>query len=225
MPASGLQRQAKFKSQARRQFDGWADSYDKSLLHHFLFRPSYLAMMEEIAKWRAGRTEPFDLLDIGCGTGALAGLLAGTGWPISVCGLDYSPAMCAEAHKKSRSEAGSGSPVYLAGDSEHLPFAAGSFDLVICMNSFHHYPHQDAVVNEMRRVLRPGGSVVLVDGFRDNAIGWFIYDVVITRIEKSVYHVPWHEVHTLFEKAGLVNIRRSKHSVLFPVLMTVGDAA
>ncbi len=227
MSEGRTQRQAEFKDQARRQFDDWAGSYDRSLLRHFLFRPSYLAILEEIARWRAHRPGPFRVLDIGCGTGTLAGLLTGIGWPASVCGMDYSPAMCVEALKKSRSpKAPDAAPVeFVAGDSEHLPFTSGSFDLVTCMNSFHHYPHQDVVVREMRRVLRTGGSAILLDGFRDNAIGWFIFDVVITRVEKSVYHVPWHEVHGLFEAAGLTNIRRSKHSVLFPVLMTIGDAA
>ena len=53
------------------------------------------------------------------------------------------------------------------GDSERLPFATGSFDFVTCTNSFHHYPRQNRAVVEMHRVLRPGGRLLIIDGYRD----------------------------------------------------------
>ncbi len=59
----------------------------------------------------------------------------------------------------------------MQGDSERLPFASGSFDIVTCANSFHHYPRQDRAVAEMRRVLRPGGRLMIIDGYRDGAMG------------------------------------------------------
>ena len=74
------------------------------------------------------------------------------------------------------------------GDSERLPFAEGSFDFVTCANSFHHYPHQDRAVAEMHRVLKPGGRLMIVDGYRDAPWGWFIYDVCVAGIENAVHH-------------------------------------
>ncbi len=115
-------------------------------------------------------------------------------------------------------------PRILAADSERLPFAPASFDLVTCANSFHHYPDQLGVVTQMRRVLRPGGAVILLDGFRDNAIGWFVFDVVVAAVEKDVHHAAWHEIDAMFQGAGLRNIRRRKYNLLFPVLVTTGDA-
>ena len=76
----------------------------------------------------------------------------------------------------------------------------------------------------MRRVLRPGGRLILLDGFRDNAIGWFVFEVAIARIEKDVHHATWQEVNSFFVEAGLRNIRRRKFNFLFPVLVTTGDA-
>ena len=61
----------------------------------------------------------------------------------------------------------------MQGDSERLPFATGTFDVVTCANSFHHYPHQDRAVAEMHRVLQPGGRLMLIDGYRDAPWGWF----------------------------------------------------
>lgn len=180
--------------------------------------------MEEIALWRKTHPGPFRLLDIGCGTGSLAGLLAASGWPVSVVGVDYSPEMCALAAEKDRRHTTQSDVEFVAADSEHIPFESDSFDLLTCANSFHHYPHQSAVVSEMRRILRPGGRALLLDGFRDNAVGWFIFDVVVTRVEQSVYHAPWHEIHAAFESAGFCDIRRRKINFLFPVLVTVGEA-
>jgi SAM-dependent methyltransferase len=58
-----------------------------------------------------------------------------------------------------------------------LPFKDGAFDKVICTNSFHHYPDHFAALKEMRRVLRPGGMLVLVDPRADNIFGWAAIDV------------------------------------------------
>ena len=88
------------KRQARREFEAWADSYDRSLLNRFLFRPSDLVFMEEVARWYAQRNGAFSVLDVGCGTGTFVGLLAASPWPVRAVGLDYTPAMCAAASHK-----------------------------------------------------------------------------------------------------------------------------
>lgn len=211
------------KDRAKRQFERWANSYDRSLLHHFLFRPSYVALMEEIARWHAARGRPFRVLDIGCGTGELAAMLARSDWPVQVVGLDYSPAMCQAAGEKIE-QAGLGARAsFVAADSEFLPFSDASFDFVTCSNSFHHYPHQQNVVYGIRRVLRPGGCFVLIDGFRDNVIGWVTFDVIISRIEKGVFHAPWSRIDGYFRSAGFRNVRRRKINVWTPLCITVGE--
>jgi len=210
------------KSSARARFGAWAQAYDRSPLNRFLFLPSYRAMLAELVRW--DRTaEPFDLLDVGCGTGTFAAMLAGSGRPARVVGLDFVPAMCRLAKDKAEAAGAASYLRFLAGDAEHLPFAAGSFDVVTCSNSFHHYPHQAQAIREMRRVLRPGGRLILVDGFRDNVIGWFVFDVCVGMIEKHVRHVPWGQVRDYFEAAGFVRVRQRKFNLLFPLLLTVGQ--
>ena len=212
------------KSTARREFDGWADTYDQSLLHHFMFRPTYRVLLEELVAWRGDDDAAFSVLDIGCGTGKLAGLLAGSSLPAQVIGLDYAPAMVRVARANAEQVNVADHCTFLPGDSEHLPFADRSFDLVTCSHSFHHYPHQQAAVVEMRRVLRPGGRLIIVDGFRDNVVGWVVFDVIITAVEKNVYHVPWSQMRDLFLQAGLTDIRHRKFSWWFPSLLTMGTA-
>ncbi len=165
-----------------------------------------------------------DLLDIGCGTGTLAAMLIGSSLNARVVGLDYAESMAAAASQKARSAHAGERACFTRGDSEHLPFADASFDVVTCSNSFHHYPHQEDCVRQMRRVLRPGGRLMIVDGFRDNIVGWITYDVVIAAVEKAVHHPPWSLMRRYFEDAGFSDVRQRKLNVLFPLLMTIGTA-
>ncbi len=218
-----INRSGSLKDRSKSQFEQWADSYDRSWLNHFLFRPSYIAMMEEIAAWHAAHPGRFRVLDIGCGTGTLAGLLARSSWPVETVGLDFAAAMCVQADQKARLTGSNGRARFVNADSEHLPFSDESFDFVSCSNSFHHYPHQQAAVSDMRRMLKPGGRLMIIDGFRDSVVGWFVFDVVIDHIEKEVHHASWTTVHEYFVKAGFDGIRRRKFNFLFPALATIGD--
>jgi len=214
------------KHSARHEFDRWAHTYDRSIVQHLLFRPAYRMFMEELWGWRRDLEEPFDLLDIGSGTGTWLAMVAGSPLPSRrVVGLDYSWKMCRVAHDKGR-EIEQGGPRFVNADSEHLPFADGSFDVLTCSHSFHHYPHQAAVVREMRRLLRPGGRLLLIDGFRDNVIGWTLYDVFITRGESTptsrVHHVDWRTMRRFFQDAGFRDIRQRKTNIWAPLLLTVG---
>ena len=216
-PAPDLKRRSKTR------FEEWARTYDRSPLNHFLFRPAYVTLMEEIARWYSQHQRPFRLLDVGCGTGTLAALLTRSPWPVNVVGLDYAANMCAAAARKARSANANGRVRFVNGDSEILPFSDAGFDLVTCSNSFHHYPHQSAGVADMRRVLAPGGRLIIIDGFRDCVIGWAVYDVIINRIERKVHHTPWPVMDEYFRTAGLYNIRRRKFNFLFPAFATIGD--
>lgn len=210
------------KHRARTSFDSWADSYDRSLLNYFLFRPCYYAFIEEIARWQVANKAAPTVLDIGCGTGTLGALLANSNLEIRhFVGLDYALQMCQRAAEKAPRVSASGANRFVNADSEHLPFRDQSFDIVTCANSFHHYPHQQTVVNQMRRILKPGGQLMIADGFRDNVIGWVVFDVVITRIEQTVYHAPWHVMRDYMRSAGFDSIRQRKFNFLFPVLLTI----
>jgi len=216
-------RSEKMKTQARGEFEAWAASYDTSPLHRFLFQPAYRMVLEEVYRWRNGDERPFDLLDIGCGTGTLGAMLVTSTLPGRAVGLDYSPAMCAVGHDKARQAGLTQRLRFVAADSEHLPFPDGSFDVVACNNSFHHYPHQETVVQEIRRVLRPGGQFLLIDGFRDNVIGWVVFDVIVTAVEKQVFHAPWPTIDGYLRRAGFREIRRRKFGFWMPLMLTVGQ--
>lgn len=221
---SPMSQPSSMKALAKSEFEAWAGTYDRSLLNRFLFQPSYRVFLGELQAWRGGRTEPFDLLDIGCGTGTFDAMLVGSPLSARVVGLDYAEAMCRVGSEKAHHAGVADRLRYVNADSQHLPFADASFDVVTCSNSFHHYPDQQQVVHEMRRVLRPGGRLMLIDGFRDNVVGWVAFDVIIGHVEKEVFHAPWSKIHEYFVSAGFREIRRRKFSFWMPGLLTVGVA-
>lgn len=210
------------KDSARRQFDQWALSYDRSWLNELVFFPSIRICMEEIARWKQqrGTAEGYRLLDVGCGTASLITLLARDTAAERLVGLDFSAVMAARAAEK---VADSEKLHIVNGDAERLPFADETFDLVTCCNSFHHYPHQAGAVAEFRRVLRPGGRLILVDGFRDNVIGWFVFDVGVTLAEGHVHHASWSEIRGMIEAAGFSELRQRKLNVFAPLLVNIAD--
>jgi ubiquinone/menaquinone biosynthesis C-methylase UbiE len=210
------------KHRARHQFDRWAASYDRSWLSELVFFPTVRACQEEIVRWQRQRNGgTYRLLDVGCGTGNLLATLAADPYAAALVGLDYSTEMVSRAQAKLTALGTSAAPEVVQGDAEHLPFDAASFDVLTCCHSFHHYPHQAAVVREFCRVLRPAGALILIDGFRDNVIGWVLFDVFVARIERHVHHAAWSEIRRLVEDAGFASLRQRKLNVLAPLLVNV----
>lgn len=207
---------------AEAHFDRWALSYDRSWLNELVFFPTIRVVQEEIARWQqlTGRRS-FRLLDVGCGTGTLLTLTAA--WPDAelAVGLDYSAEMLRRVADKAQSSPPGGKLHAVRGDAERLPFADGSFDVVTCCNSFHHYPHHPAALAGFWRVLRPDGVLILVDGFRDNVVGWVIFDVIVAGIEGHVHHAAWSAVRDMLRAASFTALRQRKVGVLAPLLVSV----
>lgn len=215
-------RHAEVRQTARRHFDRWAQRYDRSRLNEFVFFPTIRACQEEVFRWQILRGHrPYRLLDVGCGTGTLINVLARESMAERLAGLDYSPVMIRRVAEKIAGSPCAAKLHAVVGDAERLPFAAESFDVVTCCNSFHHYPHQPAVIAGFRRVLRPGGLLILVDGFRDNVVGWVLFDVAVALIEKNVHHASWSELRDMVTAAGFATLRQRKLNVLAPLLVNV----
>jgi len=138
-------------AKARRAWDRAAPSYDKQIA---LFERTWFGGGREWLGTRAqGR-----VLEVAVGTGRdLPFYPAGA----TLTGIDLSPAMLALARQRA---ADAGVDVDLrTGDAEALPFADEAFDTVVCALSLCAIPHPATAIGEMKRVLVPGGRLLLLD--------------------------------------------------------------
>jgi ubiquinone/menaquinone biosynthesis C-methylase UbiE len=141
------------------------------------------------------------LLDVGCGSGWASRTAAASAG--SVVGIDLSPGMIRQAGALA---VGIGNVRFALADSERLPFADGDFTAVLCSNSFHHYPDPDRAVGEMKRVLAPGGRVVIGDSCSD-LLAARIADAFLRRFEPG--HVRLYrstELGAFVQEAGFQRV-------------------
>ena len=144
------------KNRSRKAFDSQAESYDEGREGEHA-RQLYSRVVHEVTL--AALEKPTSkILDLGCGTGALAERLLHELPSCSLTGIDLSPRMVEVARKRLEGQA-----EVLLGDAEHLPFYDGSFDIVYCNDSFHHYPNPERAVFHAWRVLARGGKFIIGD--------------------------------------------------------------
>jgi ubiquinone/menaquinone biosynthesis C-methylase UbiE len=110
------------------------------------------------------RSQPRQILDLGCGTGSTTILLKQAFPAARVTGLDLSPYMLAVAEDKARSL--NLDIVWQQGTAEATNLALASFDLVTAALLFHETPPQitQAILAESYRLLAPGGQMLILDG-------------------------------------------------------------
>jgi ubiquinone/menaquinone biosynthesis C-methylase UbiE len=209
------------KNQATHEFARWSESYDRCILQWLLFGPSHRVLIGRIKAVAGDR--PIRMLDVGCGTGVFAARVREALPKARVWGIDLVADMLRKGAPRWQRHATHVQPVQ--GDSERLPFADGTFDFITCANSFHHYPHQDRAIVEMHRVLRPGGRLLVIDGYRDAPWGWFLFDVCVAGVEGDVHHASARRFRDLFDQAGLRAIAQRVHRGAAPFLLTEAVAA
>ena len=147
------------KQQVAAHWDRRAPTFDEDFGHSIRTAAERAAWDRILDLVLAGRGV-LECLDAGCGTGFLSFELATRGHRVT--GVDFAPAMLAEARRKATER--SISIRFEEADAEHLPFPAGRFDLVISRHVLWTLPHPEAAIDEWMRVLRPGGRLVVVDG-------------------------------------------------------------
>ena len=105
--------------------------------------------------------------DLGCGPGHLAIELARAATDLQVTGIDLSDEMLAKAEARAERAGLADRVDFRTGDVARIPFSDCALDLVVSTLSLHHWSDPVAVLDEIARVVRPGGAFLVFDLRRD----------------------------------------------------------
>lgn len=169
---------------------------------------------EEIARLLEGSDiGGCEVLDIGCGLGAVDELLVREHRARSVVGIDIDPTLL-EIMKRRIDRAGFGSQICgQRVDPGPLPFAPSSFDVVFSKDSMVQIPDKPALFAEVLRVLRPGGRFIASDWLRGGTGPYSAEMLEFFRLEGIAYNMATlEESAAAMRTAGFIDIEiRDRH--------------
>jgi O-antigen biosynthesis protein len=137
--------------------DQGVERFDPAAMHGSLLEAEHLARY-----WWASRfVSDKRVLDAGCGTAYGTEILAGAR-ASGVVGVDIDPGVVEAARER-----GGVNVSFEVADARDLPFANEAFDVVVCFEVIEHVEDPEAILDELRRVLRPDGLVAVSSPNRD----------------------------------------------------------
>jgi len=171
--------------------------------------------------------EPLDrdmtVLDVACGAAHVAEQIAP--YVHQVIGIDLTPALLQAGHER-LGTAGIKNVLLQEGDALDLPFVDGSFDLVVCRSSLHHMPDPGASLDEMARVCRPDGRVVIADMIVPSVDVRDAFDELHRTIDPSHVHalVEQEIAELLHERVGALSYGET-NTISLPIDVILTSAA
>ena len=150
-----------YKELSVKEFSKAAEIYESM---YKICKRDYPDVIEEIEK------EPFEtLLDAGCGPAPILLRLTKKHTNKEFFGIDLTPQMIERAKKQNLPNT-----TFVIGDCENLPFKANSFDVIVCCQSFHHYPNPLFFFQSAAKCLKPNGRLIIRDiGTKNKIIQWY----------------------------------------------------
>jgi ubiquinone/menaquinone biosynthesis C-methylase UbiE len=182
----------------REEFNRWAETGRGEAMEQDHL-PIVLPVLDRMRIAPAG-----NILDLGCGAGWLAPLLAEQVPEGRVVGMDVSDEMIRRAR---RNYADLDSVLFVVGEAEEIPWDANFFDRVISVESAYYWPDPQRALQEIFRVLAEDGSAwVLVNYYRENAHAhqW------AEALSVPVHLFSSEEWAAMFRDAGFVDVAHSR---------------
>ena len=164
---------------SRRHFNKQANQYDSNTSGYYS-GPAKISCAD-VQKFLLNQKYE-TLLDVGCGTGWLLEHLSNCK-NAEYYGLDLSENMLEIARSKNIKNA-----ELVQGYADSLPYDDNSFDIVTCIQSFHHYPDPDKAMREVYRVLKPNGLYILSDTGVGGIGAWFDNNILFKLMQSGDCH-------------------------------------
>lgn len=200
---------------ARRAFfDLWSLFYDVPPVQWALYRPVHEAVLTQLRSPPARR-----VLDVGCGTGILTSRI-GSVLSGLVCGFDLSFGMLQQAARRRVGP-------WVQTDAVRLPVRDESVDAIVSTEAFHWFTDHDAALHEFRRVLAPGGRMIVAFVNPRSPAAARAAREWSSRAGQPVYWPTREQMRDRVEAAGLRVRRQSRVIRVFgmslPTVMTVAE--
>jgi ubiquinone/menaquinone biosynthesis C-methylase UbiE len=176
----------------------WPERYDSSAFIRFWIRrydQTVVSAIEDLDR-------NYRILDVGCATGRLLGTLASAGFD-NLAGVDIAERIVSVS-KRHLEQIGVSADLSVADAEAGLPWHSSSFDIVTLTGVFHHFFRPEMAIQEISRVLSPGGKVVVVDPWFPPIVRHVINIALRVKPHNGDYrfYSP-REITVLFNRYGL----------------------
>ena len=131
--------------------------FTKNYIHR-LFKPDSLSILPELNIYKNMK-----ILDVGCNKAKLLSTLASFLESSEFHGLDLDQNRIRKNQKCNKLK----NLQFHCAPAEELPFENSFFDIITCTNALHHFPQRVRALDQMYRVLKPGGDLYILEGIRD----------------------------------------------------------
>jgi ubiquinone/menaquinone biosynthesis C-methylase UbiE len=173
--------------QLQQEFNRWAEAGEGEKMenHHLDITNKTLRLMD--------LTKTDRVLDLGCGSGWASRLLAKEAGEVT--GVDVSDEMVKQAAESSKNYS---NVKFLWGSAQKIPCPDNSFDKMLSVESFYYYADQDAALDEIFRVMAPGGRIfILINLYRDNeySLQWVHLLKVPVHVRSAAEYIAMLEKH------------------------------
>ena len=196
-----------YKEDARKTFDKMATKYE----NHYYGRLSRIIYNKVALKIKEFKND--FILDLGCGKGLFLEIIKG--YKSKLYGADVSPMMIKCAQERV------GNHVELkVADSDNLPWVDNSFDIIVCILSFHHYPSPEKSLDEMKRVLKNNGHITIAEMWYPEPLRYLTNLYMKSRFNRTgdVKVYSKNEWLNMLENAGFININIDKTNSIYLII-------
>jgi ubiquinone/menaquinone biosynthesis C-methylase UbiE len=151
----------------------------------------------------------YTILDVGCGGGRTVNKLAKIANMGKVYGIDYSDESVRVSRKRNKKFIKGGRVHIQKGNVSSLPYSDDYFELITGIESYYYWPDLGHDMKEILRVLKPGGTLIIIGGLYKNSKFDERHQKFVKKLVKKLnmhYHSP-EELDDIFSKAGYKDIK------------------